>query len=65
MIKVLIVEDDPMVREINEKFLKKVDLEKVGRLNLDKATKVEIQKILATFMDLNYRRKPKSLSLLK
>jgi response regulator of citrate/malate metabolism len=25
MIKVLIVEDDPMVREINEKFLKKVD----------------------------------------
>ena len=25
MIKVLIVEDDPMVREINEKFLKKVE----------------------------------------
>ncbi|MEG1257032.1 DNA repair protein RecO [Clostridium sp.] len=47
------------------KFLKKVDLEKVGRLNLDKATKAEIQKILATFMELNYRRKPKSLSLLK
>ena len=25
MINVLIVEDDPMVREINEKFLKKID----------------------------------------
>ncbi|MEG0307438.1 MAG: DNA repair protein RecO [Clostridium sp.] len=46
------------------KFLNKIQLEKVGRLNLDKATKAEIKKILSTFMELNYRRKPKSLSLL-
>lgn len=46
------------------KFLSKVDLEKVGRLNLDDKTKMEIQRVLTTFIELNYRRKPKSLSLL-
>ena len=46
------------------KFLSKVDLEKVGRLALDERTKVEIRKILTTFIELNYRRKPKSLLLL-
>ena len=46
------------------KFLSKVDLEKVGRLTLDERTKLEINKILTTFIELNYRRKPKSLSLL-
>lgn len=46
------------------KFLSKVDLEKVGRLTLDEKTKLEINKILTTFIELNYRRKPKSLSLL-
>lgn len=46
------------------KFLSKVDLEKVGRLALDERTKLEINKILTTFIELNYRRKPKSLSLL-
>lgn len=46
------------------KFLSKVDLEKVGRLNLDEKTKVEIKNILTQFIELNYRRKPKSLSLL-
>lgn len=46
------------------KFLSKVDLEKVGRLALDERTKQEINKILTTFIELNYRRKPKSLSLL-
>lgn len=37
MIKVLIVEDDPMVREINEKFLKKVE----GFLLLDSVNSIE------------------------
>lgn len=46
------------------KFLSKVDLEKAGRLALDERTKQEICKILTTFIELNYRRKPKSLSLL-
>lgn len=46
------------------KFLNKVDLEKVGRLALDERTKEEIGKILTTFIELNYRRKPKSLLLL-
>ncbi|WP_346930308.1 DNA repair protein RecO, partial [Clostridium sp.] len=47
------------------KFLSKVELEKVGRLNLDINTKVEIGKILENFISLNYRKKPNSLSLLK
>lgn len=46
------------------KFLSRVDLEKVGRLSLDEKTKQEIYKVLTTFIELNYRRKPKSLSLL-
>lgn len=46
------------------KFLSKVDLEKVGRLTLDEKTKIEISDILTTFIELNYRRKPKSLLLL-
>ena len=46
------------------KFLSRVDLEKIGRLNLDEKTKLEINKVLTTFIELNYRRKPKSLSLL-
>lgn len=46
------------------RFLNKVDLEKVGRLKLDSSTKVEINKILQNFINLNYKRKPKSLSLL-
>ena len=37
MIKVLIVEDDPMVREINEKFLKKVE----GFLLFDSVNSIE------------------------
>lgn len=47
------------------KFLSKVELEKVGRLNLDINTKEEIGKILENFISLNYRKKPNSLSLLK
>jgi len=47
------------------KFLSKVELEKVGRLNLDINTKEQIGKILETFISLNYRKKPNSLSLLK
>jgi len=47
------------------KFLSKVELEKVGRLNLDMNTKEQIEKILETFISLNYRKKPNSLSLLK
>ncbi len=47
------------------KFLSKVELEKVGRLNLDMNTKEQIGKILETFISLNYRKKPNSLSLLK
>lgn len=47
------------------KFLSKVELEKVGRLNLDMNTKEEIRKILESFISLNYRKKPNSLSLLK
>ncbi len=47
------------------KFLSKVELEKVVRLNLDMNTKGQIGKILETFISLNYRKKPNSLSLLK
>lgn len=47
------------------KFLSKVDIEKVGRLNLDSNTKEQIGKILENFISLNYRKKPNSLSLLK
>ncbi len=46
------------------KFLNKLDIEKIGRLSLDRNTKDEIAKVLENFISNNYNRKPKSLSML-
>lgn len=67
MIEVLIIEDDPMVRDINTKFLQKVEgfhLAKAAR-NLTEAKKiVEEQKINLILLDI-YLPKENGIDLLK
>lgn len=46
------------------KFLTKLEVEKVGRISLDEKTKKEMEKIIHTFINNNYNRKPKSLTML-
>lgn len=47
------------------KFLNKVNLESTGRLTLNDDVKEEMSKVLQTIINLNFRRSPKSLNLLK
>lgn len=46
------------------RFLNKANIENIGRATFNEETKREMEKVLQTFINLNYRRKPKSLSLL-
>lgn len=47
------------------KYISKISLDKVYRLNLSKEVKCELYKILALIISQNYFRRPKSLETLK
>lgn len=46
------------------RYINKIDIEKVGRVAFDRHTKDEMAEVLKSFINLNLRRIPKSLTLL-